>query len=177
MMKAVYRASEKKVNARIALTSISPRAYAAVSIVKESPMQFDPALAAQETFRRTEAELGSDWDAAVELEDTFSSSAGATAREAYEGLLALAARYPKAHSFHAFCIYITWQQVTEETIAHHFQTGVRLCEAYLVSRETKDHRDIDYVTELYESFRAGLGLEEEDEIQVEFRKDTPKGGD
>ena len=140
-------------------------------------MQFDPALAAQETFRRAEAELGSDWDTAVELEDTFSSSAGATAREAYEGLLALAARYPKAHSFQAFCIFSTWQQVTEETIAHYFQTGVRLCEAYLVSRETKNHRDIDYVTELYQSFRAGLGLEEEDEIQVEFRRDTPKGGD
>ncbi len=29
-------------------------------------MQFDAALAAQETFRRAEAELGSDWDDAVE---------------------------------------------------------------------------------------------------------------
>ena len=140
-------------------------------------MQFDAALAAQAAFQEAEVELGADWDTAVELEDTFSSNAGATAREAYEGLLSLATRYPKAHSFHAFCIYITWQQVTEETIAHHFQTGVRLCEAYLVSREAKDQRDIDYVTELYESFRAGLGLEEEDEIQVEFRRDTPKGGD
>ena len=142
-------------------------------------MQFDPALAAQQAFglADTNNELGADWDDAVEAEVTFSSNAGATARAAYEQLLALAARYPKAHSFHAFCIYITWQQVTEETIAHHFQTGVRLCELYLVSRETKDHRDIDYVTELYESFRAGLGLEEEDEIQVEFRRDTPKGGD
>ena len=140
-------------------------------------MHFDPALAAQEAFQLAEAELGSDWDIAIELEETFSSNAGATAREAYEGLLALAQRYPQAHSFHAFCIYITWQQVTEETIAHHFQTGVRLCEAYLVSRDAKDQRDIDYVTELYESFRAGLGLEEEDEIQVEFRRDTPKGGD
>ena len=141
-------------------------------------MQLDAALAAQETFGQAEAELGSDWNTAVELHDTFSSNAGPTAREAYEGLLALAARYPKAHSFQAFCIYITWQQVTEETIAHHFQTGVRLCEAYLVSREEKKQRNIDYVTELYESFRAGLGLEEDDdEIQVEFRRDTPKGGD
>jgi hypothetical protein len=140
-------------------------------------MQFDAALAAQGAFNQSETELGSDWDTAVALEDKFSSNAGATAREAYEELLALAQRYPRAHSFHAFCIYITWQQVTEETIAHHFQTGMRLCEAYLVSREAKDQRDIDYVTELYESFRAGLGLEEEDEIQVEFRKDTLKGGD
>ena len=140
-------------------------------------MQFDAALAAQETFGQAEAELGSDWNTAVELHDTFSSNAGPTAREAYEGLLALAARYPKAHSFQAFCIYITWQQVTEETIAHHFQTGMRLCEAFLASREAKDAQDIAYVTELYGSFRDGLGLDEENEIQVEFRRDTPKGGD
>ena len=140
-------------------------------------MQFDAALAAQETFGQAEAELASDWNTAVELHDTFSSNAGPTAREAYEGLLALAARYPKAHSFQAFCIYITWQQVTEETIAHHFQTGMRLCEAFLASREAKDAQDIAYVTELYRSFRDGMGLDEEDEIQVEFRRDTPKGGD
>jgi hypothetical protein len=140
-------------------------------------MQFDAALAAQDTFRRAETELGSDWDMAVELESTFSSNAGSTAREAYEALLDLSVRYPQAYSFQAFCIFITWQQVAEETIAHHFQTGLRLCEAYLVSRETKDQRDIDYITELYGSFRDGLGLDEEDEIQVEFRKDTPKGGD
>ena len=140
-------------------------------------MQFDAALAAQETFGRAEVELGSDWDIAVELEAIFSANAGSKAREAYEGLLALAARYPDAHSFHAFCIYITWQQVTEETIAQHFQTGMRLSESFLASREGKDQQHIDYVTELLESFRAGLGLDEEDEIQVEFRRDTPKGGD
>lgn len=140
-------------------------------------MQFDAALAAQETFRRSKVELGPDWDEVVDLEETFSSNAGARAREAYEQLLALAARHPEAHSFQAFCIYITWQQVTEETITCHFQTGVRLCEAYLVSREAKETADIDQIMELYGSFRTGLGLEEEDEIQVEFRKDTPKGGD
>jgi hypothetical protein len=140
-------------------------------------MRFDPALAAQAAFQEAEVELALDWPTAVELEKTFSSNAGETAREAYEGLLALAQRYPNAYSFQAFCIYITWQQVTEETIAHHFQTGARLCEAYLTSRETTDQRDIDHITELYESFRAGLGLEEEEEIQVEFRSDTPKGGD
>lgn len=140
-------------------------------------MQFDAALAAQDTFRRAEAELGRDWETAVELEETFSSNAGVMAREAYEGLLSLAARYPNAHSFQAFCIFITWQQVTEETIARHFQTGLRLCEAFLGTREEKDAKDIACVTELYESYRAGLGLDEEDEIQIEFRKDTPKGGD
>ena len=140
-------------------------------------MQFDAALAAQVAFQESETELGSDWDTAVELEDTFSSNAGSTAREAYEELLAIARRYPQAHSFQAFCIYITWQQVTEQTIAHHFQTGMRLSESYLASLDGKDQRHIGYVTELLESFRAGLGLDEEDEIQVEFRKDTPKGGD
>jgi hypothetical protein len=140
-------------------------------------MQFDAALAAQETFRRAESELGSDWHTAVELEGTFSSNAGSTAREAYEGLLSLSTRYPLAHSFQAFCIFITWQQVTEETIAHHFQTGLRLCEAFLASPDGKHQTDVVQITELYGSFRDGLGLDEEDEIQVEFRRDTPKGGD
>lgn len=140
-------------------------------------MQFDPALAAQEAFYRAEAELGSDWDKTVELEDTFSSNAGATAREAYESLLALAQQYPEAHSFQAFCIYITWQQVTEETITRHFETGLELSEAYLTSQEGKNPRDIECVTELYGSFKAGLGLEEQDELQMEYKRDTPKGGD
>ncbi|NOT21759.1 MAG: hypothetical protein HOP22_03410 [Nitrospiraceae bacterium] len=140
-------------------------------------MQFDAALAAQAALQEAETELGSGWDTAAELEGVFSSNAGSVAREAYEGLLSLATSYPQAHSFQAFCIYITWQQATEETIERHFQTGIRLCEAYLVSREAKSQQHIDYVTELYGSFRDGLGLDEEDEIQVEFRKDTPKGGD
>jgi hypothetical protein len=140
-------------------------------------MQFDAALAAQIAFQTAEAELGSDWETAVELENTFSSNAGATGREAYEGLLDLAQRYPTAHSFHAFCIYITWQQATEETIERHFQTGMRLCESYLVSRDARERKEVEQIEELYGSFRAGLGLEEEDEIQAEFRKDTPKGGD
>lgn len=140
-------------------------------------MRFDPALAAQIAFHEAESELGSDWDTAVELEDTFSSNAGATAREAYESLLALGARYPNAWSFHAFCIYITWQQATEETIPRHFETGLKLCEAYLVSGEARDPRRVEQVAELHGSFRAGLGLEEEDEIQAEYNKDTPKGGD
>ena len=140
-------------------------------------MRFDPALAARTALNEAEAELGADWDTAVELEDTFSSNAGPVAREAYERLLALAAHHPRAFSFHAFCIYITWQQVTEETIARHFHTGMQLCEAYLLSSEAKNSRHLAQVTELLESFRAGLGLEEEDEIQIEFKRDTPKGGD
>ena len=140
-------------------------------------MQFDPALAAQEAFGQAEAELGHDWETAVELEEIFSSNAGADAREAYEQLVALVERHPRAHAFHAFCIYSTWQQATEETIPRHFQTGMKLCEAYLASHDGKPAREIERIAELYESFRAGLGLEEEDEIQIEFRRDTPKGGD
>ncbi|HWV45014.1 MAG TPA: hypothetical protein VN039_03130 [Nitrospira sp.] len=140
-------------------------------------MRFDPALAAQTAFKESESELGSDRDTAIELEETFSSNAGVTAREAYEGLLAIAQHYPNAHSFHAFCIYITWQQVTEETIAHHFETGLKLSEAYLASHEGKNPRDIEHITELHGSFRAGLGLEEQDDPQVEYKRDTPKGGD
>src|SRR3712207_2480561 len=101
-------------------------------------MQFDAALAAQDTLRESEAELGADWDHAVELEDRFSSNAGTTAREAYEQLLALADRHPKAQAFQAFCIYIPGQQVTEETIARHFETGMKLAQAYLASPDGKD---------------------------------------
>lgn len=140
-------------------------------------MRFDPAIAAQEAFRRSEAELASDWETAVGLEGTFSSAAGESARDAYEDLLALAKQYPQAHSFQAFCIYITWQQVTEETIARHFETGLKLSEAYLASNEGKNPRDIECIAELHGSFRAGLGLEEQDEMQVEYKQDTPKGGD
>ncbi|NJN36268.1 MAG: hypothetical protein HC794_03430 [Nitrospiraceae bacterium] len=75
------------------------------------------------------------------------------------------------------CIYITWQQVTEETIARHFETGLKLCEAYLVKRAARTERDVGQIEELYGSFRAGLGLEEQDELQIEFKRDTPKGGD
>lgn len=140
-------------------------------------MQFDPALAAQQAFRQAEAELGSEWDETVELEATFSSNAGVVASEAYERLVAMVERHPRAHAFHAFCIYSTWQQATEETIPRHFQTGMKLCEAYLASRDGKPPEELTRIAELYESFRAGLGLEEEDEIQVEFKRDTPKGGD
>lgn len=140
-------------------------------------MRFDPALAAQEAFYQAETELGLDWDHAVELENTFSTNAGTTAREAYEGLLTLGQQYPQARSFQAFCIYITWQQVTEQTIAHHFATGMKLCEAYLASPETQAQQDVERIEELYSSFRAGLGLDEQDELQVEYKRDTPKGGD
>lgn len=140
-------------------------------------MRFDPALAAQEAFHQAKTELGTDWETAVELEGTFSSNAGSIAREAYEGLLTLGQQYPNAYWFQAFCIYITWQQVTEQTIAHHFTTGMKLCEAYLAAPETRTRQDVEQIEELYASFRSGLGLEEQDELQLEYKRDTPKGSD
>ncbi len=140
-------------------------------------MQFDAALAAQTAFHHAEHELGADWETAVALEEAFSSQAGHAARDAYEALLNLATRHPHAHSFHAFCIYITWQQVTEETLACHFHTGLRLSEHFLASVDGKRPADVEQIRELRESFRAGLGMEEEDDLQVEYRRDTPKGGD
>jgi hypothetical protein len=140
-------------------------------------MQFDPALAARASFSAAEAELGPEWPVAVELEELFSSSAGPQASGAYEALLDLGRRHPRAYAFHAFCIYITWQQVTEETIARHFETGVRLCERYLASPEGRTPEDSARIRELYDSFMAGLGLEEEDDLQTEFKRDIPKGGD
>lgn len=47
---------------------------------------------------------------------------------------------------------------------------MKLSETYLASPDGKDQRDIGYGTELYESFRAGLGLEEEDESKWNFSK-------
>jgi hypothetical protein len=140
-------------------------------------MQFDPALAARTAFHHARAELGTDWATAAELEEQFSSSAGPEASDAYEALLRLAERHPEAHAFQAFCIYITWQQVTEHTIARHFETGARLCERYLATPEGRTPAEIAQIRELYGSFRAGLGLEEEDDMQREFRQDIPKGGD
>jgi len=140
-------------------------------------MYFDPALAAQAAFHHAEAELGPDWARAIELEEVFSANAGREATEAYEALLQLAQRHPEGHSFQAFCIYITWQQVTEHTVARHFETGLRLCERYLSSPEGKQEADWAQIQELRNSFRAGLGMNEEHDLQREFRRDTPKGGD
>jgi hypothetical protein len=140
-------------------------------------MQFDPALAAREALRTSGKELGADWGRALELEEIFSSNTGPIARQAFEQLLDLAGRHPAARSFLAFCIYITWQQVMEETIPRHFHAGIDLCETYLSLHGREKDGAGDRITELLRSFRAGVGLEEEDEFEIELRRDTPKGGD
>jgi hypothetical protein len=145
-------------------------------------MNFDPAIAAQAAFQQvlTSGVLGSDADAAVEAEATFSASAGADAKAAYATLQELGQSHPNAQAFQEFLIYITWQQVTEETIPLHFRRGLDLCNHYMtrfgqiIERNDKGFRQ---VRALRESFRSGLGLTEDDDHEGEYDKDVVKGGD
>ncbi len=141
-------------------------------------MQFDPAIAAQVSFARAQdsGELGLDMEQAREAEAIFSASAGREATSGYFTLLKLGERHPDAVSFQEFLIYITWQQVTEETIPAHFRKGAELCDRYL-SRLARGHDEVqaEQIRELRRSFRAGLGQLDDDE--TEYDADTLKGGD
>lgn len=141
-------------------------------------MHFDPAIAAQASFAHVQnsEELGDDLEAVREAEAIFSGSAGREARDAYFALVALGARHPDAVALQEFLIYITWQQVTEETIPAHFQRGAELCDRYL-GRLAPGHNAMqaDQIRELRRSFRAGLGISDEDEM--DYDADTLKGGD
>ena len=141
-------------------------------------MQFDPAIAAQVSFTRAQAagELGPDLEQAREAEAIFSGSAGREATAGYFALLELGERHPDAVSFQEFLIYITWQQVTEETIPAHFLKGAELCDRYL-SRLARGHDETqaEQIRALRRSFRAGLGQSDDDD--AEYDADTPKGGD
>ena len=141
-------------------------------------MQFDPAIAAQVSFTRAQesGELGPDLEQAREAEAIFSGSAGREATAGYFTLLELGERHPDAVSFQEFLIYITWQQVTEETIPAHFQKGAELCDQYLSRLDHgHDETQAEQISALRRSFRAGLGQGEDDE--AEYDADTPKGGD
>ena len=141
-------------------------------------MQFDPAIAAQVSFTRAQdsGELGPDLDRAREAEAIFSASAGREATAAYYTLLELGGRHPDAIAFQEFLIYITWQQVTEETVPAHFLKGAELCDRYL-SRLARGHDETqaEQIRALRKSFRAGLGQGDDDD--AEYDDDTPKGGD
>lgn len=141
-------------------------------------MHFDPAIAAQASFARAQnsGELGDDLEPARKAEAIFSSSAGREATAGYFTLVALGERHPDAVAFQEFLIYITWQQVTEETIATHFQRGAELCDRYL-SRLTPGHdaMQAEQIRDLRQSFRAGLGQGEDDEAG--YDEDVLKGGD
>jgi len=141
-------------------------------------MQFDPAIAAQASFTRalSSGELETDLERAREAEAVFSGSAGREATAAYYTLLDLGGRHPDAIAFQEFLIYITWQQVTEETIPAHFQKGAALCDRYL-SRPARGHDPLqaEQIRALRRSFRAGLGISDDDE--ADYDADTPQGGD
>ena len=139
-------------------------------------MQFDAALAAQDAFRQSQSELGSIGIPPLNWKSTSRLMPDRRREAPMKG----SSRSPSASQGPFLSCLLHLHHLAagdEETIAHHFQTGKRLSESYLASSDGKDPRHLAYVAELLESFRAGLGLDEEDEIQVEFRKDTPKGGD
>ncbi len=141
-------------------------------------MHFDPAVAAQASFARAQdsGELGPDLQPAREAEEIFSCSAGREATNGYYTLVSIGERHPDAVSFQEFLIYITWQQVTEETIPAHFQRGADLCDRYLNRpAEGRDALQTEQIRELRQSFRAGLGQRDDDETG--YDDDTPKGGD
>jgi len=141
-------------------------------------VQFDPAIAALLSFKRAQAsgELGLDLERAIAAEAIFSESAGSEAKTAYFTLQEIGQRHPDAMALQEFLIYITWQQVTEDTIPAHFQRGADLCDRYL-SRLGGDHdiMQAEQIRELRRSFRAGLGQDEDDEAG--YDEDTLKGGD
>ena len=141
-------------------------------------MQFDPAISAQISLKRAlqAGELGPDQNDASEAEEVFSASAGSEARAAYFRLLEIGRRHPEAVSFEEFLIYITWQQVTEETIPEHFRRGAELSDHYL-SRpaSSQDPIQADQIKELRQSFLGGLGQTDDDD--AEYDEDTLKGGD
>ncbi len=144
-------------------------------------MNFDPALAARDALARAlgAGELAADAEAAEEADAIFSFSADAEASAAYQRLYEIGARHPQAISFCEYLVYITWQQVTEVTVAHYFQMGADLCEHYLgltrYGHTLATPESLERVAALRESYRAGLGLDEDDED--EYRADTVKGGD
>jgi hypothetical protein len=141
------------------------------------PVRFDPAIAAQRSFQRAQqtGELGDNLEAAIAAEATFSTSAGAGAKAAYLALQQVGEQYPDAVAFQEFLIYITWQQVTEEISPVHFRKGAELCDRYLHRHRHETGMQVQQIRELRVSFRAGLGLHEDEDN--EYDEETFKGGD
>jgi hypothetical protein len=142
-------------------------------------MNFDPAIAAQVALQECErlGELGADFARASEAEETFSTNAGQKAKAAYLELLEIGKSHSHAMAFQEFLIFITWQQVTEETIPIHFQTGLTLCDAYLshLQKTNTVSQHVTQIEELHLSYRNGLGLDDTD--PHDFDEDIIKGGD
>ena len=143
-------------------------------------MHFDPSIAAQQALHHAEeeGELGDLREEVVEAEETFSATADTEATEAYARLQNLGERLPQARYFQEFLIYITWQQVTEETIPRYFRKGAELCDRFLerFARELEGSDTLRQVRDIRASFRGGLG-ETGDAGPAEHDEDAFKGGD
>ncbi len=143
-------------------------------------MNFDPAITAQEALARAYAhdDLGDAQPEIEEAEDTFSSEAGLEARRAYDTLIAIGETLPEAQAYQEFLIFITWQQVTEETIPHHFQKGVQLTGQFLTrfGAQLQGSDVYERIVAIRQSFKQGLGDRSESMLD-EYDRDAFHGGD
>ena len=143
-------------------------------------MNFDPAITAQEALARAYAhdDLGNSQPDIEEAEDTFSSETGSEAKGAYETLLAIGETLPEAQAYQEFLIFITWQQVTEETIPRHFHKGVQLTEQFLArfGPQIKGTDAYERIVAIRQSFKRGLG-DRIESMQDEYDRDAFHGGD
>ena len=143
-------------------------------------MNFDPAITAQEALARAYAhdDLGDSQPDIEEAEDTFSSETGSEAKGAYETLLAIGETLPEAQAYQEFLIFITWQQVTEETIPRHFHKGVQLTEQFLArfGPQIKGTDAYERIVAIRQSFKRGLG-DRIESMQDEYDRDAFHGGD
>ncbi len=143
-------------------------------------MNFDPAITAQEALARAYADddLGDFQPDIEEAEDTFSSETGSEAKGAYETLLAIGETLPEAQAYQEFLIFITWQQVTEETIPRHFHKGVQLTEQFLArfGPQIKGTDAYERIVAIRQSFKRGLG-DRIESMQDEYDRDAFHGGD
>ena len=141
-------------------------------------MNFDPAIAAQTALARARAggDLHEDLDRVLDAESRFSSSAGQDAADAYRELVEIGDRHLDVEAYQAFLIHITWQQVTEQTVPFYFQRGLTLSRRYLERFSDADEDERCRIEALHESFRAGLGIEDDAE-EHDYDRDTFKGGD
>ena len=142
-------------------------------------MQFDPALAAQQALHRAEehGELGAFQQDVIDAEEAFSIDEGEAACHAYERLQEFGGQLPNARYFHEFLIYITWQQVTAETIPRHFRTGTELCDQFIArfGGTLEGSTTLSQVLDIQDSFRGGLG--KQDHTLPEYDEDAFHGGD
>lgn len=143
-------------------------------------MNFDPAIAAQQALRQAEeqGELGSLAEEILEAEEIFSTDQGEESKQAYEHLQRYGRQLPDARWFQEFLIFITWQRVTEGPLARHFQHGLEACNRFLeqFKDEIEGTASRQHVLDIRESFRGGLGIEEDD-LMPELDEDAFKGGD